>query len=47
MDGSDGLVVGCMLVLFLTLNIKLNFTANLSLLYRFIIDFPILELASS
>tara|TARA_A100001035_G_scaffold42997_1_gene30072 strand:- start:2327 stop:3331 length:1005 start_codon:yes stop_codon:yes gene_type:complete len=32
MDGSDGLVVGCMLVLFLTLNIKLNFTANLSLL---------------
>ena len=31
MDGSDGLVVGCMIIMFLTLNIKFNFSSNLSL----------------
>ena len=39
MDGSDGLVVGCMLILFLTLNIKLNFAVNLSLLLGSLIIF--------
>ena len=46
MDGSDGLVVGCMLILFLTLNIKLNF-AKFKFAFGFFIDFPILELATS
>ncbi len=39
MDGSDGLVAGCMLVLFLTLNIKLNFTTNLTLLLGSLLTF--------
>ncbi len=39
MDGSDGLVAGCMLVLFFTLNIKLNFTANLSFLLGSLLTF--------
>ena len=39
MDGSDGLVVGCMLVMFLTLNIKVNYTSNLSLFLGSLLTF--------
>ena len=39
MDGSDGLVVGCMIVMFLTLNIKLNYTSNLSLFLGSLLTF--------
>ena len=39
MDGSDGLVAGCMIIMFLTLNIKFNFSFNLSLLLGSLLTF--------
>ncbi len=39
MDGSDGLVAGCMLVLFLTLNLKLNYAPNLIILLGSLLTF--------
>ena len=39
MDGSDGLVAGCMLILFLTLNLKIISSASLSILLGSLITF--------
>ena len=47
MDSSDGLVAGCMLVILLTLNIKLNLTPNLTLLLGSLLMFLFAELAST
>ena len=39
MDGSDGLVAGCMFILFITMNLKLNLNANLSLMIGSMLTF--------